>query len=1483
MALLRYYESTRAAINELTRAAGNVINCVDTGEIFYDVTDTVRFITTHIKVYQTLDDLKQYRDSLNGKIDANVVYVVANSKRFYIFNSLSGEFENILTQDDAADYINSWVGTIPAAIVKNNKRYAPMTVANTVYMQDGDTVEHKINQLGLMTSTFENIQVTEVGKTFDIPVPFRDFFNYPHCMIVCIGTTMITPNRYSVRDNKITFLDNIDIGRTINFFFMYNTKPGGNALAIENIDGANINRGTITVDKLNKVSNSYLLNDNSSIATSAGLKGIYDLIAALCNEKNITVRCTASKSGDTTYALHTPQGFTDLIDGDIMSIKFDSDVVHDGKITYNGHEYPIYTNSTTPIKDKEICANDELYFQFNASDNRFYVTNGMAYRMDQFTSNKIVERDGNIFSYEESGFLPGYDTLTVYLNGLKLIKNINYTIDYKAKTITLIGFNAKAGDTIEFVVDRINRTRATRDAASIDFLNMDELKEAANEVQAKLQKQINDLIEDMNKKIKDLQAADQKIRSDFDTTIKDYATKVLVDEKIANHHEVKNIPPKIGYGEDTKLGIYAKINNSNIVDQHYRLFIHETHYVFYRANNKNNQNFTRWYWARLIDGNWNYSNDPFTPTYLTNLDKNAYIDKVYNLGAKYLIFSVVLGGNTFYHLAIADDVTNAASFNKYYDITSIFPTNNVQAAFYDAKSNTISVCGVNSASETSWILKTYKITDLSKTIKTFEIFNMNKFVYPTGFRLLNWYCWNDNNYGGAATYDSKHKLLYYTTSIAIQIINDTTKEVYDNISPTFRPLIVFKFDPLSSETPTKLTTENYNISTTEITSFKVGYEVGVRKGRTLTLYKDGVIISSSSDVTAEQCYEGYVQFYYQTSNTLKYTDLLPWFRTATINPWEVATGVPLLINGKEFFMQSSLIKPMIKQQTNAFYTAKWSSSTVDGKVINTLIPSTVSKSFYDDETDTQRFASMMNYTSYSKVNNTFRHLLYQPNLGKVYSYSFKQLVLQDGSTVNRKLGLVDTGISVPRFNDIKNKNSPYTHRDGAAYNPIDNCIYWIEYKVIPTKPYQKSDFDSTYINMCQYNISTGKTQYVNCVPPYIITSLQNMRNMPYESNGPVHAASSFYFEGTKVVCIVRVWSGGVDRFILIYDTATKTFQFNNKLYNSDINYRHWSNTIGWCQDYGYFYTTMSTDYTVGKLINSKSMSLTDFFMQDFSVYTSNTTNANYNWISKDGASSLTAYVQQTPILLGGYTSTLETTSIQLNANSENYIYLIRDDDTGALRFEIRDEADGIVPNVDGPSDTTSYKSVLVARIVTNDNAVISQDIYPVGNSYLDKVPYTPLDSYPVGSIYMNVNPTDPAKIFGGLWEQLPPGRVLIGQGMSDYGVNFNNGSTGGEYSHTLSQQELPSFNISGNTKTKELVGNVGGWDVQSSMYANGIASLTNKGNWNDEGGDYQSNYHRNIRIDATHSHKVDLSFNSKNSPFKTISPYIVVYIWKRKA
>ena len=134
-----------------------------------------------------------------------------------------------------------------------------------------------------------------------------------------------------------------------------------------------------------------------------------------------------------------------------------------------------------------------------------------------------------------------------------------------------------------------------------------------------------------------------------------------------------------------------------------------------------------------------------------------------------------------------------------------------------------------------------------------------------------------------------------------------------------------------------------------------------------------------------------------------------------------------------------------------------------------------------------------------------------------------------------------------------------------------------------------------------------------------------------------------------------------------------------------------------------------------------------------------------------------------------------------------------------------------------------------------------------------------------------------------------PGRVLIGQGMSDYGVNFNNGSTGGEYSHTLSQQELPSFNISGNTSRVDLVGK---WSSTTSGNASvfgqygkdgfGIVKIESHYGEATRAGD-SSTTGRNFVIDASHTHTVNLSFNSQNKSFKTISPYLVVYIWKRKA
>lgn len=64
--------------------------------------------------------------------------------------------------------------------------------------------------------------------------------------------------------------------------------------------------------------------------------------------------------------------------------------------------------------------------------------------------------------------------------------------------------------------------------------------------------------------------------------------------------------------------------------------------------------------------------------------------------------------------------------------------------------------------------------------------------------------------------------------------------------------------------------------------------------------------------------------------------------------------------------------------------------------------------------------------------------------------------------------------------------------------------------------------------------------------------------------------------------------------------------------------------------------------------------------------------------------------------------------------------------------------------------------------------------------------------YPVGSIYMSVNSTSPNILFGGTWEAMPAGRVLLAQGESEWGTTYTAGSTGGEATHQLTVGEMPS-------------------------------------------------------------------------------------------
>lgn len=136
---------------------------------------------------------------------------------------------------------------------------------------------------------------------------------------------------------------------------------------------------------------------------------------------------------------------------------------------------------------------------------------------------------------------------------------------------------------------------------------------------------------------------------------------------------------------------------------------------------------------------------------------------------------------------------------------------------------------------------------------------------------------------------------------------------------------------------------------------------------------------------------------------------------------------------------------------------------------------------------------------------------------------------------------------------------------------------------------------------------------------------------------------------------------------------------------------------------------------------------------------------------------------------------------------------------------------------------------------------------------------SPLDCYPVGSIYMSVNSTDPANLFGGTWQQLED-RFLLGAGSV-----YTAGNTGGEATHTLIANELPSvsgsFNIRGLSNGTNIITSASG--VFAREDAGNVSSTTNN-------------------TSSQAASKVTMSFGGDQA-HNNMPPYLVVYMWQRTA
>ena len=198
---------------------------------------------------------------------------------------------------------------------------------------------------------------------------------------------------------------------------------------------------------------------------------------------------------------------------------------------------------------------------------------------------------------------------------------------------------------------------------------------------------------------------------------------------------------------------------------------------------------------------------------------------------------------------------------------------------------------------------------------------------------------------------------------------------------------------------------------------------------------------------------------------------------------------------------------------------------------------------------------------------------------------------------------------------------------------------------------------------------------------------------------------------------------------------------------------------------------------------------------------------------------------------------------------------------------IKSEVETIAGNMGNPVTNISFE---------NGNLIITK---ATGDPVTIKIS-SPLDAYPVGSFYFSQNSTSPATLFGGTWEQLEQGRVLLSQG-----TNYPAGSTGGEATHTLTVAEIPSH--SHTRGTMNITGSINyvasGYGEENSK-ATG-AFIANKwyktSGYNNIGG--SGTLIEDLQLNAANSWTGETSEEGESQAFNVLQPYISVYIWKRTA